>query len=296
MSVAAEICETLGALEAEGAAALRAEGIEKPRHEARLLLQHASGLSKEALIAHPDRMVSRAVASDYRQFIRKRSNREPVAYILGRREFWSLDFAVTPAVLIPRPDSETLIEAALAGIEDRDAPVRVLDLGTGSGCLLLALLSALPRATGLGLDISAAALAIAQKNARALGLHERARFLEADWNAWTPDAFDIVLANPPYIPEPDLSALERDVRDYEPHRALAGGPDGLDAYRAIMQKLGCALAPHGYAYIELGAGQLDAVSALAKAQGFREISVAYDLAGHPRCLMLRGSAQKNLLE
>jgi release factor glutamine methyltransferase len=288
--------ETLADLDVEGAKALRAAGIDSPRHEARVLLAEASGLSRDELIADPARIVSSDIAGRFREFIRRRSEREPIAYILGRREFWSLKFKVSPAVLIPRPDSETLIEAALTTISDRRAPLRLLDLGTGSGCLLLALLSELPQASGVGLDISAEALAMARENAEALGLSGRAAFLEGGWNETPPGPFDIVLANPPYISEPDLHRLERDVRDYEPHRALSGGKDGLDAYRPVVAAVARVLAPGGAALIELGAGQAGPVSAFAEEQGFYAISRAKDLAGHERCLILRGPRQKNLLE
>jgi len=295
MGLAAETLETLAALEAEGTEALRLAGIEMPRHEARLLLQHAAGVNLETLIAHPARGVSPAAAQSYRGFIRRRMEREPVAYILGCREFWSLEFRVSPAVLVPRPDSETLIEAALAGLADRGAPLRVLDLGTGSGCLLLALLSELPNATGVGLDVSPAALDVARANAQALGLGARAAFREGGWSAMPAEPFDIVLANPPYIPEPELCALERDVRDYEPHLALSGGADGLDAYRAILPVLGRVAAPHARIVFEHGAGQQDAVSALARAEGFAIMSRFCDLAGHFRALMLRAEHTKKTI-
>jgi release factor glutamine methyltransferase len=218
--------------------------------------------------------------------------REPVAYILGRREFWSLEFRVSPAVLIPRPDSETLIEAALGLYPDAGAALRVLDLGTGSGCLLLALLSERPNATGTGFDISAAALDVARSNAAALGLSSRARFAQGDWadlaDGLDGAPFDLVLANPPYIPDPECLSLDRDVRDHEPHLALFGGADGLDAYRAILEILNYVLVPRGIALFEIGAGQTEPVSTLAGQAGYAVTGLFRDLAGHPRALAMTG--------
>jgi release factor glutamine methyltransferase len=208
-----------------------------------------------------------------------------VSRLVGEREFWSLPFAVTPATLDPRPDSETLVEAALARTADRAAPVRLLDLGTGSGCLLLALLHELRAAWGVGTDRSAAAVAAARANAVRLGLADRARFVVADWAAPLAGRFDIVLANPPYIERGAIAGLAPEVARHDPVLALDGGPDGLDAYRAILAGLEALVAPRGRAYLEIGDGQAGAVSALLEAAGFADLELAHDLAGRARCLV-----------
>jgi release factor glutamine methyltransferase len=210
-----------------------------------------------------------------------------MAYILGRKEFWGLNFAVSPATLIPRPDSETIIEAALAAVPMRDGVQRILDLGTGTGCLLLAALSEFKNAFGLGVDISQPAAALAAANARNLGLATRSAFVVSDWtSALTDTKFDLILGNPPYIAGADFAGLMPEVRQYEPDSALYGGLDGLAAYRAIIAALPELLSDPGLALLELGAGQAEQVEHLAKAAGF-QTDFRRDLANIPRVVLIR---------
>ena len=263
---------------AEITARLKAAGIEEPRREARLILAAALGTSAAGLMAR-DRVDPRA----YEPLVARRAAREPMAYITGRKEFWGLEFAVSPATLIPRPDTETLVEAVL---ESGPQPRNVLDLGTGTGCLLLAVLHEMPQAFGVGVDINPQAAALARRNAESLGLAGRAAFLAGSWADPLSQKFDLVLSNPPYIEQGDLSRLMPDVRQYEPAQALDGGPDGLAAYRAIINALPRILAPDGLAVLELGAGQAISVAALAAGAGFSS-AFRRDLAGIERALLLR---------
>jgi release factor glutamine methyltransferase len=222
--------------------------------------------------------------------LRRRLDHAPVAHLLGTQEFWSLPFAVSAATLIPRADSEALIEAALEAFDQhprgRTAVRRVLDLGTGTGCLLLAALSEFPAATGLGLDRVPAAAALARDNAARLGLGSRAAFAVADWAAPVAGRFDLILSNPPYIESAIIPGLMPEVARHEPASALDGGADGLDAYRAIAAALPGLLAPGGRAILELGQGQQPAVEAIAAARGLRSLGCRADLGGVPRALVL----------
>lgn len=277
---------TIGAALGQCRAALTAAGIDAAALDARLLVAAALGVSVEHLIAWPERPLDDAAAARLRALLGRRVAREPMAQILGRREFWSLDFAVTRDVLVPRPDSETLIDAALEQIGDRTRPLRVLDLGVGSGCLLLALLSELPRASGVGVDGSAAALAIAQQNAEALQLSRRVEFRHGDWLAGIHERFDIVISNPPYIARRELAGLPPEVQ-HEPRAALDGGEDGLDFYRALASGLPSVLAAGGFAVIEIGVGQAEIVTALLQAGGLESWLRRADLSGVTRCLLVR---------
>jgi release factor glutamine methyltransferase len=257
-----------------------------PDIDARLLVAAAAGLDagdlplSDALVAAPD-VVARADA-----FSTRRLAGEPVARILGHREFYGLDLLLSADTLIPRPDTETVVDAALTfAAVRRDRQLRLADLGTGSGAILLALLAELPAATGVGVDISAAAAATARANARRLGLAARAAFLVGDWTAPLAGRFDIVVANPPYVASGDIAGLGREVRLHDPRRALDGGIDGLAAIRAIVAGLRRVLAPDGGVFIEIGAGQRDAVAALAGREGFDAAFVA-DLAGIDRVAAL----------
>jgi release factor glutamine methyltransferase len=246
------------------------------RLDAEMLMAHALGKTREGLLLG-DR---RGVAPDtFGDLVARRLASEPVAYITGTRDFWTIELRVTPDVLIPRPDSETLIEAALEHFAGRAPPLHILDLGTGSGALLLAALSEWPDAQGLGVDISPAALAVAQGNAEALGLGARARFVEGSWRG-DPQA-DLVLCNPPYIGTEE--ALPAGVTEYEPASALWAGADGLDEYRAIAPLLD--FAPGGVAVIEIGMGQGESAAALFRAAGFA-VSVRRDLERRNRCLVV----------
>lgn len=264
---------------------LAAAGVPRARAEARLLLAHATGLGPEAILGHPDRSVDPAAAARLAVLVERRLQREPLAQIVGVREFWSLPFQVTADTLTPRPDSETLIEAALAAVSDRAAPLRTLDLGTGTGCLLLALLSEMPRSTGIGIDCSGRAIAVARQNAADLGLAERAEFRTGDWTNEVNERFNLVITNPPYIRTEDIDDLEPEVSRYEPRLALDGGADGLDNYRAIAAGLTGVLAEGGVAVLEVGDGQADAVSRILSAVGLREVARRRDLAGVVRCVV-----------
>ena len=278
-----------------GAERLRNAGIDSPRREARLLLGHALGRTQADLLAAPADAIN---PGPYLSLVSRRAAREPLAYILGTREFWSLAFEVSPATLIPRPDSETLIEAALAAFPDRQAVRRVLDLGTGTGCLLLAALTEFPWAFGIGLDRAPAAAALARRNAHRLGLGARTAFLTGDWGQAICGRFNLVLCNPPYVPTTEIRGLMPEVACYEPASALDGGADGLRAYAALLAELPRLLAPGGAAVLELGRGQADTVAALATRNGLTT-STRADLAGTPRALVGRlrggGGSAKNRL-
>ena len=343
-------------------AALRSAGVDAPRRDARLLMQHALGLSPEALLADDRLPLGDDEARRLTALVRRRAAREPIAYLTGGREFWSLDFAVDCSALVPRPESETLVEAVLAHYpsipnhgdpssphlplspsprraegerggtthspspppgEERagvrrgspglhgtgpsepaatgcgsitservlaraprlPARPRLLDLGTGTGCLLVALLRELPGAVGLGIDIGAAAVSLARANARRHGLGERASFAVADWGAPLAARFDIVVSNPPYVAVPALASLAPEIARHEPRAALAGGVDGHECYRRLAPQIARLLAPRGLAAIELGAGMADEVESLFAASGLVEIGRRCDLAGIERCAM-----------
>jgi release factor glutamine methyltransferase len=267
---------------AQASARLAAAGVEDARREARILLAAALGTDAAGLLGREE--IDPAVVEP---LLARRAAREPMAYILGRREFWGLSFLTTPASLIPRPDSETLIEAAIAARQDSRAVRRVLDLGTGTGCLLLAALTEFRQAFGVGVDLAPAAAALAARNAGALGLAGRTAFFAGDWAAALTGAFDLILSNPPYIRAGDVKTLMPEVADFEPSLALDGGADGLHAYRRILGALPGLLARDGVAVLELGAGQADAVVRMAAAEFATSLHV--DLAGHDRALVLRRS-------
>lgn len=258
-------------------------GIENPRREARLLLNLALGIDANARL--PEREMAPAVAALFETFVARRAGHEPYSRIAGRREFWSLDFALSPDTLDPRPDSETLIEAALERIADRAAPLSVVDFGTGTGALLLALLSELPNATGIGVDISAGAVETARRNAAALGLSARARFVLGRWGEGLTTPADVIVTNPPYISAKDMSRLPPEVREFDPAAALDGGPDGLSAYRELALDLKRLLSESGIALCEIGAGQAPAVTAIMAASGLDLTGSRADLAGIERCLV-----------
>jgi release factor glutamine methyltransferase len=268
-----------------GAAVLRDAGIDSPRREARLLLGHALGLPVATLLRDPHAL---ADAADYDVLIARRAAHEPLAFITGRREFWSLDFAVSSATLIPRPESETLIEAALAAFAHRAPPTRILDLGTGTGCLLLSALHEFPTAFGIGTDRAPGAAILASANAAALGLADRTAFLCGDWAAPLDARFDLVLCNPPYIPTSDIDGLMPEVACHEPQTALDGGADGLEAYRRTVPSLPALLQPEGVAVLELGIGQAAAVAALAAESGL-VATTRPDLNGIARALVLQSA-------
>lgn len=248
---------------------LRAVGIESPRNEARLLWRYANDNLE---------LFELAVA--------RRLAHEPLAYITGHKEFWSLDFEVGPGVLVPRSETETLVEAALRALPDRYGRYRVLDLGTGSGCLLLAVLTEYPSATGTGVDRSADALDWARRNVSRHGMEGRVELVNGTWEVVS-GPFDLILANPPYIPTGDLTDLPFDIRKYEPEAALDGGLDGLSAYRALTPVLAARLRSGGVAVLEIGMGQSLLVQKVAEAAGLSVAEITSDLAGISRAMVLR---------
>ncbi len=268
-----------------GAAKLVAANVGNPRLDARLLLAFAEGVGQAALLGNPGHLVNEA---RYDALLARRQAREPLAYITGSQEFWSLPFRVSPATLIPRADSETVVEAALAGLPPGD-PGPVLDLGTGTGCLLLAVLHERPSAWGVGVDLAPEAARVAAENARALGLANRASFLVADWDSALAGRFALVLSNPPYVTAGDLPNLQPEVAAWEPRRALDGGADGLSAYRTIVARIPMLLAPGGSAVLEVGAGQADPVVALAASAGLLLAGTRADLSGTIRALRLNSA-------
>ena len=269
----------------EAANRLAGAGVDTARLDAELLMARALGLTREEIFLSPDRQLSAREMDAFEALVSRRAAREPVARIIGTKEFWSLDFALNAATLVPRPDSETLVVAVLQEIgEAVNGPLRILDLGTGSGCLLLALLNEIPGATGIGADCDPEAVAAARGNARRLGLQERAEFREGDWfGALEADArsprFDVIISNPPYIETGEIAGLAPEVAGFEPRAALDGGVDGLEAYRRIAARAYEYLTPDGQIFLELGAGQEKAVSKILEDHGLGVHGQYKDLAG-----------------
>ncbi|BDG71918.1 peptide chain release factor N(5)-glutamine methyltransferase [Roseomonas fluvialis] len=274
---------SVGAFLCQAGQVLRAAGIEAPRQEARMLLAHVLACREEDLLRDPRAPVATQAGADFTALLRRRVAREPMAHLVGHVGFWTLDLAVSPDTLIPRADSEAIVEAALDGFADGG---RVLDLGTGTGALLLAVLAERPGAWGVGVDCVPAAARLAARNAAANGLASRAAFLAADWDSAIAGRFDLVLSNPPYIASAEIPALMPEVARYEPALALDGGADGLDAYRRAIGRLPALLAPGGRAVLELGAGQRAAVESIAAGAGLVAISARTDLGGIDRALVL----------
>lgn len=280
MSIPASIADHLEV----GSRRLGEAGIEDARREARLILAHALGVEPVTILGYPERIVEDAAG--YEALIARRAAREPLSHLTGRREFWSLEFEVTRDTLDPRPDSETLVEAALAAIPDRDAALSILDFGTGTGCLLLALLSELPNAQGVGIDISEKTLTVARRNAARLGLADRTLFAIGNWGESLAGPFDLIVSNPPYIPSGEIAGLQAEVARHEPRPALDGGADGLEAYRRVGADLARLLAPGAVSVLEFGLGQGPAVAQLMSAEGLMIQGFDRDLAGHDRCVTL----------
>ncbi|WP_225029503.1 peptide chain release factor N(5)-glutamine methyltransferase [Xinfangfangia pollutisoli] len=256
---------------------LRAAGVDDPARDARLLLAHALAVDpgRLTLVLADDLTPGQEAA--YEAAIAARAARRPVAQIIGQRQFWGRSFQVTADTLDPRPDTETLIEAALSAPFDD-----LLDLGTGTGCILLTLLAERPAATGLGTDLSAPALAVAQENARRLGLADRTRLIQADWFSGIGGVFDLIVSNPPYIALAEMPDLAPEVRDHEPHSALTDGADGLEAYRRIAEGAPERLRPAGRILVEIGPSQGAAVAALFRGAGLSEVAILPDLDGRDR--------------
>jgi release factor glutamine methyltransferase len=280
---------TVGSVLDECADALAAAGLEAPRRLARRIVVAALGLTPAEVFAHPQRHLDQEEQARIAAIARRVVAREPLSRVVGQREFWGLDFALSADTLDPRPESETLVEAVLARLMDRESTYRFLDLGTGSGCLLLALLSEYPRASGVGIDVAFGAAAAARHNAERFGLPERACFIVGDWGGALAGGFDAVVANPPYIATAELAGLPPEVRDHDPRRALDGGADGLAAYRAIAGQLPRLLMPGGLFIAEIGAGQAEMAAKIVMTAGLAVEDIAADLAGVPRALIARRS-------
>lgn len=286
---------TLDGLRRWGRHALAEAGVPDPGLDARVLLQWAGGLTHGDLIARGERVLDDEPLARYRDAIARRRRREPVSLITSAREFWSLPFEVGPATLAPRPDTETLIEAALDWIDGQDGAAlgarnrdwSLLDLGTGTGCILLTLLRELANARGVGVDISGEALSVAARNADAAGVAARAHLVRGRWGDAVDGVFDLIMSNPPYIPTGDLATLDPEVARYEPHLALDGGSDGFDAYRDMIPDVAHLLRPGGVVILEVGSGQASAVAELLTLHDFSMITTRRDLAGIERCLVAR---------
>ncbi len=270
-----------------GDAALRLSmaGIDSPRLDARLLLAHAMKVRPDALIGSLD--VPPDVLTEFEAMLARRILREPLAYITGQKEFWSLEFEIGPGALVPRPETETLIEAVLQHFPDKTAPLDILDLGTGTGCLLIAALSEYPNASGVGVEASQDAWRWARRNVERHGLTSRCQMQLGDWSQIPIGLADVILSNPPYINSRDISALAPEVRMFEPISALDGGAGGLDAYRSLAPLVGQLLKPSGRAFLEIGQGQEDDVPAVFRAQGLQTLEILPDLAGISRCVVVK---------
>ena len=278
---------TVGGARRACATKFRAGDIDSPELDARILVGHALGLDHAALAAAEGRKLGVDEENAIAALAKRRLAREPVSHILGSKEFWSLHLRVDATTLAPRPETETVVEAALAAIDARGTrgrSLRIADIGTGSGAILLALLSELPNAFGVGSDVSTGALSIARNNAHRLAL-TRAHFVACDMTAALSGSFDVIVFNPPYIATGDIAALAPEVRDFDPRCALDGGADGLDFYRAIAGAAPSLLAPDGTLIVELGAGQAERVAALFAAAGLAPSAPRPDLTGVPRALV-----------
>ncbi|EPY00796.1 peptide chain release factor N(5)-glutamine methyltransferase [Magnetospirillum fulvum] len=276
---------TLGEALREGGRRLGLAGIDTATFDARLLLAEVTGFAAPMVSLRGETVMEPEAASRFEALLIRREGREPMSHILGRRGFWTLDLAVTAATLDPRPDTETLVEAVLAEVRDRKAPLRLLDFGTGSGCILLALLSELPASIGLGIDASRDALAVAIGNADSCGLSPRAQFRLGDWGQGIGGRFDVIVSNPPYIPEAEIDTLAPEVARFEPRSALSGGADGLECYRRLIPDIARLLSPRGVAALEVGQGQAAAVAALMEDAGLGRIVLRCDLGGIERCVV-----------
>ena len=263
-------------------AELRLAGIGDPMRDARWIVADVLGRDSGTLRLFPEILISETELATIQECIRARTLGQPVAQIIGKREFWGRDFRVSSDTLDPRPETEQIIAAALGG----PPPTRILDLGTGTGCLLLTLLAEFPDAIGIGTDISDAALSVAEENAATHRLDDRATFVNADWLTGVEGQFDLIVSNPPYIPEADMGALDRDVRDWEPHLALTPGGDGLDSYRRIASAIATVAAPNSRAILEFGAGQETAVAEIFATLPDCFIRLLSDMDGRDRVVIV----------
>lgn len=266
---------------------LKSARIDSPAIDARLLLEAAAGVSRLDILTDPYRELTQDQLAAYDRYLERRARREPVARILGRKAFWKLLLNLTPDVLIPRADTETVVEHALKAFAE-DARFSMLDIGVGSGAILLSILAERPGAKGIGTDVSEEALAVARDNAANLGLKDRAALLRTPWaDGLADDGFDLVVSNPPYIRSAEIETLDPEVREHDPRLALDGGPDGLDAYRALAPEILRVLKPGGLFLVEIGWDQAADVRALFETAGAREIEVVQDLGARDRVVMGR---------
>ncbi len=266
---------------------LQQEKIESASLDARILLEHVLGVSREELLFSLDLVITSEQYARLEMLVEKRIKRQPIAQIIGKREFWGIDFAVSENTLDPRPDSETLIEYVLERIKNRAAALRILDLGTGTGCLLLSLLSELPAAKATGVDCCEKALLVAKENAMALGFSGRVEFVHSDWCKNISGEFDIIISNPPYIPTDVIPTLAPEVSQFEPMLALDGGKDGFDCYRKIIEYLPKFMVKDGFAAFELGIGQQRGMEKLAIENCLEVVGIRHDLGGVARCIILQ---------
>ncbi|WP_457089250.1 peptide chain release factor N(5)-glutamine methyltransferase [Microvirga sp. P5_D2] len=262
-------------------------GFETAALDARLLLLTALGISATDLVIHPDASLTPQHEQILADFTRRRLAHEPVARIVGEREFWGLPFRLSPETLVPRPDTETVVATVLELLPNRQAAMRIVDFGTGSGCILVSLLHELPQATGLGIDLSESALRTARENAWVNGVGERSCFAASRWADALSGSFDLIVSNPPYIASPVISTLDEEVRRHDPLLALDGGRDGLAPYRILLGEAERLLAPGGLLAVEIGYDQEEALRSLAGANGLETLRVAHDLSGHPRCVAMK---------
>lgn len=269
---------------------LEAAGVDSPVLDARMLLEAGAGVSRLEIVTDPRRELSAAQVDAVEALVARRLAREPLSHILGRKGFWTLEFAVTPDVLTPRPDTELLVETALEFLP-QDKPARVLDLGVGSGAILLSVLSERPAVSGVGVDLSEAALMVARANGAALDLNDRIEWRAGDWGEGILGPFDLVLSNPPYIASAEIETLAPEVARHEPRLALDGGADGLDAYRALLPQIRALLGQGGRFALEVGKGQASAVWALIDQAGLEPIDTRADLAGVDRVVTGRKRTQ-----
>jgi release factor glutamine methyltransferase len=281
------MAETVATLLDRAAAALTQAGFDEPRRIARRAVGAVLEISPVEMLSHPEQVVEDLQVNRVRQTLDRMVGREPLSRILGRRQFWGLEFALSADTLDPRPETETIIAAVLRRFPDRDKPLRLLDLGTGTGCILLALLSEFRNAVGFGVDLSAGAATTARRNAGSLGFADRAHFLVGDWGAAISGKFDAITANPPYIPDALLAGLPREVMVHDPNLALSGGKDGLQPYRSLAIDLGRLLRPKAFFFGEIGLGQERVVAAIIRASGLVIEAYENDLAGTARCVVAR---------
>lgn len=279
-------CLTVGAALALAGRLLARAGLDAPGLDARILVADALRASAVTLLAYPERMLGEA-APRLRTALGRRLRREPLARILGEAEFWGLPFRLSPDTLVPRPDTETLIDAARRIVPDAETPLRLLDLGTGSGCILVALLHEFRGASGLAVDRSEGALRTARFNAERNGVGERAAFVVSDWDAAVGGSFQLIVSNPPYIRGADVAGLDPEVALHDPVAALDGGPDGLGAVRSVLDAMGRLLVPGGAGLVEIGHDQAEDASVIAAERGLPVDQVVRDLGGNDRVMVLR---------